>query len=169
MNNCNGISAATYGIWGYSEKVNNCNAFSSGGPAMYLQNGNANNCTAYSTVNSAMNIYDATTTHNCTFNTLSGATTVIATNAISGASMKNCVVINNWNSTSGHGVQTNANLTVFNCSIKVSNTSANCLNATSAITIKYSNNVFEGSTTPINANITQGMINTHDNQGNIII
>ena len=169
LNNCNGTSAATYGIWGYSEKVNNCNAFSSGGPAMFLQNGNANNCTAYSTVNSAMNIYDATTTHNCTFNTLSGATAVIATNAISGASMKNCVVINNWNSTSGHGVQTNANLTVFNCSIKVSNTSANCLNATSAITIKYANNVFEGSTTSVNANITQGTTNTHDNQGNIII
>jgi hypothetical protein len=35
--------------------------------------------------------------------------------------------------------------------------------------MKYSNNSFEGATTPVNANITQGIINTQDNQGNILI
>ena len=57
----------------------------------------------------------------------------------------------------------------MNCSIKVANASANCLSASTPITMKYANNAFEGATIAVNANITQGMINTHDNFGNIII
>jgi hypothetical protein len=167
--NCNGISAASYGIWGYSEKINGCNALSTGGGALFLQNGNANNCTAYSTVSYAMVIFNATTVNNCTFTTLSGATTVAPSTTSAGASMKNCVVINDWNNATGHGVQADANLTIINCSIKVKNTSANCLSAASAVTMKYANNAFEGATVAVNANITQGVTNTHDNQGNILI
>ena len=167
--NCNGISAATYGIWGTGEKINGCNALSTGGGALFLQTGNANNCTAYSTVNLAMNIFNATTVNNCTFTTLSGATVVYTVNASAGASMKNCVVINDWNNATGHGVDANANLTVINCSIKVTNASANCLSAASAVTMKYANNAFEGATVAVNANITQGVTNLSDTKGNIVI
>jgi len=166
--NCNGISAANYGIFTYSEKINGCNALSTGSLALHLQNNNANNCTAYSTVNSAMTLISVTTVNNCTFTTLSGATTLI-TNATAGASIKNCVVINDWNNAAGHGVQANANLTIMNSSIKVKNASANCLTAASAVTMKYANNAFEGATVAVNANITQGVSNVSDTKGNIVI
>ena len=167
--NCNGISAASYGIWGYNEKINNCNAFSSGGIAMFSQNGSVNNCTAYSSVNSAMNIYSSTEVNNSTFTTLTGSTVIVTSGASGTASMKNCVIINNWNNSAGHGMPANSILSILNCVIKVSNTSANCINAVSPVTMKYANNTFEGATLAINANITQGITNITDTKGNIII
>ena len=43
------------------------------------------------------------------------------------------------------------------------------VDSASATTLNYANNSFKGSTTPVNANITQGIVNTQDNQGNILI
>ena len=123
----------------------------------------------YSTVSSAVVMFNSSTVHNSTLRTLSGATTVNTVNITTYGSLKNCTIINDWNNASGHGVPANSVLTVINCVIKVTNASANCLSAGSAITMKYANNVFEGSTTAVNANITQGITNTQDNQGNILI
>jgi hypothetical protein len=114
-------------------------------------------------------LFSSSTVNNSTLRTLSGATTVNTTSLATYGSLKNCTIINDWNSALGHGVSANSVLTVINCAIKVFNSSANCLNAASAVTMKYSNNSFEGATTPVNPNITQGIINTHDNQGKIII
>ena len=167
--NCCGISAASQGIWGYSQPIYNCSAISTGQVALFGQNAVFNNCTAYSAVNSAVNIFNSTKAHNSTFLTLSGATAVVTGSATAGASIKNCVIINDWNNVAGHGIQGNSNLSVINSSIKVLNTSANCLNSASTVTMKYANNAFEGATTPVNANITQGVTNNHDLQGNILI
>ena len=43
------------------------------------------------------------------------------------------------------------------------------LYASAAKTFKYAQNSFRGATTSVNANITQGMINTDDAYGNITI
>jgi len=84
--------------------------------------------------------------------------------------LENCVSHCLWNNSGGHSYFTNQNnLALKNCSFKVTNTSANCLNTAIARTVKYANNAFDGATTPVNANITQGIINTQDNQGNILI
>ena len=58
---------------------------------------------------------------------------------------------------------------VANCLIDVANASANCINSTAAATVKYANTSFRTATTPVNANITQGLINTQDLQGNILL
>lgn len=167
--NCTGISAAAYGIWGYSEIISNCTSISSASGALFIQNAQANNCMIYSTVSSAAVMFNSSTVHNSTLRTLSGATTINTASLTTYGSLKNCTIINDWNNASGHGVPANSVLTVINCAVKVANTSANCLSSASPITMKYSNNSFEGSTTPVNANITQGIVNTQDNQGNILI
>jgi hypothetical protein len=88
--------------------------------------------------------------------------------------LENCSITNEWNNASGHAVtfgSSGSAITndITNCKITVSNASANCLNVASAINAKYANNVFKGATTPVNANITQTISNTHDSQGNILM
>ncbi len=81
----------------------------------------------------------------------------------------NCSIISGYNNVNGHAVVTAGSPSFINNYIVVSNTSANCLRGGSSITAKYSGNKFNGSTTPINANITQGIVNTIDNQGNLLM
>lgn len=83
------------------------------------------------------------------------------------AKVYNCSCITNWNNTAGHCLSRVD--VVVNSYLKVTNASANCIHYSSALTCKYSNNTFDGATTPVNANITQGIINTQDNQGNILL
>jgi hypothetical protein len=96
-----------------------------------------------------------------------------ATNIASGggfrASFRGCTVLSEWNNAGGHGFDIGADTIINNCNITVSNTGANCIYKGSAVTIKYASNVFAGATTAVNANITQGIVNTEDNQGNILI
>ena len=167
--NCVGISAANYGIWGFGEIISNCTSISSAVGALFIQNAQANNCVMYSTASSAVVMFNSSTVNSSTLRTLSGAVAVNTANVTTYGSLKNCSIINDWNNSSGHGISANSVLTVINCAIKVSNASANCLNASSAVSMKYTNNAFEGATTPVNANITQGITNTQDNQGNILI
>jgi hypothetical protein len=167
--NCVGVSAASYGIYGYGEKVNNCTAISSGGYGIFAQNAILNNCVSFSAVGYALVMFNATIANNSTFTTSSGTSTIIADNATGNASVKNCVIVNDWNNASGNGINSVSVLVVNNCSIKVANASAKAIYSASAITMKYANNNFEGSTNPISTTITQGIVNTFDNQGNILI
>lgn len=167
--NCTGISAANYGIFGYGELVNNCTAMSSASGALLIQNAQANNCVAYSTVSVAVNLFNSSTVHNSTIRTLAGSTTVITSSTSTYASLKNCTIINDWNNSGGHCVPANSVLNVLSCVMKVANSSANCLYSSTPVSMKFANNVFEGSSTPINANVTQAITNTQDNYGNILI
>ena len=169
LNNCTGISAASQGIWGNNNRLSNCSAISTGSYASLIQNGVINNSSFYSSVNSGLNIFQSTTVYNSVISTLSGATTVVTSSASGNACLKNCSIVNDWNNAGGHGIPANASLIVSNCSIKVANTSANCLNSSSAVTMKYANNAFEGATVAVNANITQGITNISDTKGNITI
>lgn len=87
-----------------------------------------------------------------------------------GTILKNCVIRSEYDNASGHAVAEwigGSTTKVINCDLEVANTSANCLNSPTAITMKYANCSFDGATTPVNANITQGISNTQDSQGNI--
>ena len=78
-----------------------------------------------------------------------------------------------WNNASGSGtisLTIRTNPIVTNCSIKVTNASAYCLDMYVGSTLRYANNSFQGATTPVNTtNVTQGITNTSDSQGNILI
>lgn len=79
-------------------------------------------------------------------------------------------VVCTWDNASGHGVKMSGTTgAICNCAIEVGNSSANCINSAAASTLKYSNNSFKGSTTAVNANVTQGISNSPDSKGNILI
>lgn len=177
-----GKGSGTVASLGYN--LSNCTIYSTAGMCVTQLNGTINNCTIYSTANYAVNgngvdlyrncsiistanvaAYGSTKLYNCSLR--SDAAIVIYNNS---GLVDNCSIECTWNNLGGHGFRTDVTtVPVKNSSIKVTNASANCLYSASAITVKYASNVFEGSTTPVNANITQGITNTQDNQGNILI
>jgi len=68
-----------------------------------------------------------------------------------------------------HGIIVANGSSIFNCVIAVVDSSSECLHASSAVTVFYGKNTFSGSTVAVNANITQGVSATEDNQGNLTI
>jgi hypothetical protein len=147
--NC--IARSVSGICFYSTIAQNCQAYSTSGNAIALH------------FNYGTGVYKF---YNC-FLYSAGA---IVSNA-GAISLLNCTIVSGWNSTGGHAVRmSGATLNeVANCLIDVTNASANCINSVSSATIKYANTSFRTSTTPVSATITQGLINTQDNQGNILL
>ena len=91
-------------------------------------------------------------------------------NIVTGCKLYNTEAYSKWNNIAGHGIViAGSNAEIVQCTVEVTNASANCISGSSTLTTKYANNAFKGSTLAINANITQGITNTHDNQGNILI
>lgn len=180
--NCTAITTSGTAIGGGGTAIE-CYAFSNSGIAIIAS---AFNCTA-STV-SGIGYYQASAWqsigtsatgravvpffimsyyYNCTFRTTNNAT---ASDANYPAKFYNCTIESTWADPNGHAISLNGvGVEVHNSYLSVANTSANCLRGAGAITAKYSNNAFQGATTPINANVTQGITNTQDNQGNILI
>jgi hypothetical protein len=112
--------------------------------------------------------------YNCNFTT-AGAP-VYPTFGINPGSIYNCFLESTWNNSAGHGLTFASNygaaaIDVVNSTIRVVNASANCIVSFNGAgtPINYSNNVFKGATTPIGPNITQNVVNTQDNQGNILL
>ena len=175
LNNCKGYSTANVGLYAVYSNIYSCFGYSTASIGINLDNQptNAYNCLGYSAVNygiaSSSNFAGAQKNiYNCTAISDANIAMLLAfginNNAI------NCTVISKWNNAGGHGIRvTGANNQILQCAIEVTNASANAINATTALTTMYANNSFKGSTTPINVNITQGVTNTHDNQGNILI
>ena len=104
---------------------------------------------------------------NCTFNAVSN---IVAYDTTYSAAFYNCTLTTGYNNVAGHAISlAGAGNVLVNCYVAVTNASANCFRGTSAISAKYSNNTFAGATTPVNSNVTQSIVNTQDNQGNILI
>ena len=150
---CTGYSTSGAGIYSYGGRLINCTGISTSGYGITAINGNDSSmsvvkCTAISTGSSGM----------------------YANYAPNNGGLQNCSVYSYYNAVSGRGIELGgyAN-SIVGCTVGVSNSSAACLFATSAINVKYANNSFSGSTTPINAFITQALTNTQDNQGNILL
>jgi hypothetical protein len=179
--NCNGYSAGSFGfqINGFINcKVMNCNGFSSASYGIYAYNGYIINSTAWSTANYGLYNSNAgdglSNISNCTVTSDSSA--ALFCNSNTNTVISNNTITSRYNNASGHAVVLGAtafagppNPDILNNTLIVTNASANCIYTTIASTIKYSSNVFKNSATPINANITQGIVNTQDNQGNILI
>lgn len=81
-----------------------------------------------------------------------------------------CIINCEWDDSNGHGIRIVSNNSIIsNCNIIVKNQYANCMYSSSAINVKYNNNTLKGSNIGVHSNITQGIINVSDNQGNIVI
>jgi len=161
--------------------LSNCSARSAGNHAIFLGGaGIVQNCTAYSTAGDGIRGGVNAKYYNCTSEStvsyalwgdiIKGCTGIshlsITTTA---TTYDNCTIENRWNNAGGHGIAVFNGCDINNTVIKVTSTSANCLYSGSAATVKYANNAFKGATTAVNANVTQGVVNSHDSQGNILI
>jgi len=76
------------------------------------------------------------------------------------------------NSSSSHGIVLSDNTSheISSCKFSLANASSYALKSQGAsTTAKYLQNTFQGPTTPVDPNVTQGMINTEDVYGNILI
>jgi hypothetical protein len=155
-----GISTSSTGISG--QQIKQCSAISTSGDAI---NGySVINCYAKSSSGRAIaGFANLGSYYNCTCET--DTNNVTNTNLVIGIFNSSCIT--NWNNANGHCLSRAS--TIVNCYLQVANASANCIYYVSALTVKYANNSFVGATTPVNANITQGIVNTQDNQGNILL
>jgi hypothetical protein len=172
--NCTGYStaAAAFLING-AVNVISCNGYSSAGAGLQLINGAAYDCLGFSTStngiiagNSGGSITDLRSCKAIS----TAAAAIYMNNTNSGCKIYNTEAYSKWDNALGHGIiVAGQNAEIVQCTIEVTNASANAINAIAALTTKFANNAFKGSTTPVNANITQGMIKTQDNQGNILI
>jgi hypothetical protein len=110
--------------------------------------------------------YGATAT---LYNSYTHSVSSVATNS---SSIYNSTVRCLWDNASGHCTSTNAlgPREILNSFLEVTNASAYCITGYIGSTWKYAGNVYKGSTTAVNStNIIQGITNTEDNQGNILI
>lgn len=171
--NSTGYSVAGAGLFTSSPTSIDLKGYSSAGAGISMINGSLFDSIGYSTStngilanNSGANI---TELRSCKAISTTAAA-INMNNTTSGCKIYNTEAYSKWNNAAGHGiVVAGANAEIVQCTMEVTNASANCISGSSALTTKYANNAFKGSTIAVNANITQGMINTHDNFGNIII
>jgi hypothetical protein len=145
------IARSTSGVCFYSTIAQNSRAYSSTGNAIALH---------YNYGDGRYKFY------NC-FLYSAGA---IVSNA-GAISLLGCTILSGWNNAGGHAVRMSGTTLneIASCVIDVANGSANCINSTAASTVKYANTSFRTATTPVNANITQGITNSPDTKGNILL
>jgi hypothetical protein len=174
--NCSAFSTASTGLSSNGNgTIENCRGFSTAGVGIGMINGRIDSCIAYSATSNAITTTNSggITSQIVNSHAISVAAAAIsAANANAGSTIHKTMVECYWPNAGGHAVVTSsagANLEVIQCFLRTNNTSANAINSTVAKTVNYSQNAYKGMTTPINANITQGITNTEDNQGNILI
>jgi hypothetical protein len=159
--NCVGISTSGVGLSG---TFTNSTGISTSGYA--TSGGTKTNCTLISSSNYASFQENL---NNCYLE----STTNVPLWTISSKLINSCTAICLWNNAGGHSINTTSASTgveIRSSSLSVTNASAYCINAASGSTFKYAVNTYKGSTTAVNStNITQGITNTSDNQGNILI
>jgi len=170
---CTGYSPSIAGIYTNSTRAIGLRGYSIASFGIYLINGILTDCIGYSTANNGIYMENSGGTiselRSCkAISTVAAA--IRQNNLTSGSKILNTEAICRWNNSAGHAIVLIGNNTqVAQCVLEVTNPSANCLNASSNLTSKYANNIFSGTITPVNTNIIQGVFNTHDNQGNILL
>jgi hypothetical protein len=162
ISNCSIYNFANFGHFVNCQQFNNCLIFSATSFGSYTESTTLyKNCTIISSAN-----IGAANGHHRNSAILSTA----GIGASGAGPYFNSSIQSSWNNSGGHGIRIVANNTeIVECIIEVTNASANAINAASAFTSRYANNAFKGATTPVNANVTQAVITTHDLQGNILI
>jgi hypothetical protein len=149
--NCTGVSVSGQGMFLYnsaSKNIVNNTGISSSAYAMRFQMSYCFNGTFISTSNAA--VWDTA----------------------SSGRLYNCNLITNWNNANGWGIQGNGGflpVSIIDCRFNLANASANYMNNGGvARVINMRGNTYEGGAA-FNANITQGITTTEDNQGNIYL
>lgn len=159
--NCVGISTSGIGLSG---TFTNSTGISTSGYAG--TNGTKTNCTLISSSNYASFQENL---NNCYLESTTNVPLWLSTGKLVNGSTAICL----WDNAGGHAINTTAASTgveIRNCNLSVTNASAYCINGASASTFKYANNSFKGATTSVNAtNVTQGITNSSDTKGNILI
>jgi hypothetical protein len=148
----------------------NCTGQTTTGNAFYGSSYSAYNCTGRSTTGFTIRPFSGMSNfYNSSFYS-SGSITVYDVDF--GASFYNCSIITDYNNVAGHAVSigpSSGNPAFVNNYIQVANASANCIRGTNAFSAAITGNAYKSATTPVNANVTQTITNTKDNQGNILI
>jgi hypothetical protein len=153
----------------YNIVANNCSFISNGAVALSIQEGSIfRDCSIISTANNAFNGHAQI--FNCSMYSTSAVAVILGNSNTPLATIENSSIYCGWNNVAGHALRmTNDNIPVKNCSLRVVNTSANCINSLAARPTKYANNSFDGAITSVNAFITQAITNVSDTKGNIVI
>ena len=156
MNKCLGISTSGTGLGGDCRDCMGISTSGVGGGA-----GAFYNSTLISSSNYGLS---GATAYNCSVQ----SSTSIAT---SSCSIYNSTIRCLWDNVGGHCTITfTLGLReILNSTLEVTNPSAYCINAYVGSTWKYANNSFKGATIPITPSLIQGITNTSDSQGNILI
>lgn len=161
--NCVGISSTDFGTNVGSSR--NCTFISVSGSGAYR--GSHQNATIISSSNYGIN--EPVQLDNCYVESSSNRVCSLRDNS----EIRNSNLYCKWNSTTGECItslvaRTNPILT--NTTIKVTNSGAYGINMYIGSTLRYANNSFQGTTIPINTTTTtQGIVNTSDSQGNILL
>jgi hypothetical protein len=165
--NCTVISTSGKGIDRAS--AFNSTILSTSGVAVSAQSNVYHNCVIRSSsANAVTGIADI-------YNSSVYTDTASVTSGLSAiANYYGCSLRTNWNNASGHLLTSSLSGTIsyeiVNCFMQVANASAYIMTSANASNVKYANNTYKGSTTPINtAVVTQTIVNTQDNQGNILL
>jgi len=170
---CTGISSSGTGI--SAQRMTNCTGLSTSGTAL---SGEGRSCVGISTsgIGGSGTFYNSTLISSSNYgatatlyNSYTQSSSSVATNS---SSIYNSTVRCLWNNVGGHCTSSNAlgAREILNSFLEVTNASAYCITGYAGSTWKYASNIYKGATTPVNTtNITQGLINTQDNQGNILL
>jgi hypothetical protein len=158
-NNCVGISTSGAGLSGLFKNSTGISTSGYGGGGTFY------NCSLISSSNYALSTTSTVTMYNSYAESTSSPVTARA-------NIYNSTVRCLWNNAGGSCTNSFVlgSHEVMNSFLEVTNASAYCITGYIGSTWKYSNNTYKGSTTAVNAtNITQGITNTSDNQGNILM
>lgn len=166
--NCTGISVSGNGI-NSGARVYNSTGISTSGRGISNGSGILYNCTAISSSNVGVLLQSTGgTMHNCVTQSESSYTIW----GWAGSAVYNSTIICNWNNAGGNGIQgIGGSITpiIINCTFKLSNASAPYLeNGGTAQAISMRGNTYQGGAA-FNANLTQAITATEDNQGNIFL
>jgi hypothetical protein len=158
-NNCVGISTSGVGLsGGFKNSTGISTSGFAGGGTFY-------NCSLISSSNYALSTTSTVTMYNSYAESTSSPVTARA-------NIYNSTVRCLWNNAGGSCTNSFvlSSHEVVNSLLVVTNASAYCITGYGGSTWKYTNNSFKGATVPVNTtNITQGISNTSDSQGNILI
>jgi len=176
---CIGFSSANFGISSSASLVNDCKGYSSASVGFRTLSGYFySDILGYSYASYgtfiASNVTTSTEILNLTSESLGGVGSYLSSTSSGFLIVKNIQSASHIAGTPGRACDVNGNNNIIimggSMSTASGGSSADCFYSSAPITVRYSNLSFRaGGGTAINANITQGITNTVDSQGNIII
>jgi hypothetical protein len=166
--NSTGLSTTKSGIFNPAgTELNQCIGISTSGLGLYAV-GIMYNCQGISSSSSGAWLKSSSVSYNCIFKSASSCAILGA----SGSLIYNSTIECNWNNINGNGIQgvlASITDTIVDCVFKLVNATAPYLNnGGTAQAISMRGNTYQGGAA-FNVNLTQAIVNTEDNQGNIYL